>query len=175
MRKVSVEAECSPLLMVSVNQNWSKLCFRKLAGNVSTEEEVVTCWLKQEPVMELTGLHVQLKLWRENEKLSHVRMHICVKCQKKFWTHCSFSLPDWLHGEIRVVRSLPVQRYYSGVSVINEDIGAALNGNHRRAGYHLNSHAVVTVNHTADNLNLQNNSSYRVKSQSLKSAKLQIY
>lgn len=68
MTKVSVEAECSPLLMVRVNRNWSKLCFRKPAGNVSTEEEVVTCWLKQEPAMELTGLHPQLKLRKENEK-----------------------------------------------------------------------------------------------------------
>lgn len=60
--KVSVEAERSPLWMVSVNWNWSKVCFRKLAGNTSTEDEVGTSWWKQELVMELTGLHVQLNL-----------------------------------------------------------------------------------------------------------------
>lgn len=60
VRKVSDEAECSLLWMVSVNWNWSKLCFRKLTGNVSTGEDVGMCWLKQELVIELTGLHVQL-------------------------------------------------------------------------------------------------------------------
>lgn len=60
VRKVSDEAERSLLLTVSVNWNWSKLLFRKLAGNINTEEEVGLYWLKQELMMELTGLHLQL-------------------------------------------------------------------------------------------------------------------
>ncbi len=65
------------------------------------------------------------------------------------------SVPDRAHGEVRVVRSLPVQSYHGGVSVVNEDVGAALNEGHRRARYHLHSHTVVTVHHTANNLNLK--------------------
>lgn len=68
VRKTSDEAERSPLVMASVNWNWSKLCFSKVAGNTSTGDEVGTSWWKQELVMELTGLHVQLKLRRENQK-----------------------------------------------------------------------------------------------------------
>lgn len=60
MRKVSDEAERSPLRMVSVKRNWSKLRFKKLTGNVNTGEEVGTYWVKQEAVMELSGLHAQL-------------------------------------------------------------------------------------------------------------------
>lgn len=68
VRKVSDEAERSPLWMVSVKWNWSKLCFRKLAGNTSTGDEVGTSWRKHELVMALTGLHVQLKLQSKTEK-----------------------------------------------------------------------------------------------------------
>lgn len=50
--------------------------------------------------------------------------------------------------------------HHSGVPVVNEDIGAALDGGNRRAGYHLQSHTVVTVHHTVNDLNLQSNSSY---------------
>lgn len=60
VRKVSDEAERSPLWTVSVNWNWSKLVFKKLVGNLSTGDEVGMCWLKQELVMVLTGLHAQL-------------------------------------------------------------------------------------------------------------------
>lgn len=50
--------------------------------------------------------------------------------------------------------------HHSGVPVVNEDVGAALDGGNRRAGYHLQSHTVVTVHHTVNDLNLQSNSSY---------------
>ncbi|TNN59484.1 hypothetical protein EYF80_030299 [Liparis tanakae] len=69
VRKTSDEAERLPLWMLSKNRNWSKFCFRKLAGNTSTGDEVGTSWRKQELAMVLTGLHVQLKLRsKENHK-----------------------------------------------------------------------------------------------------------
>lgn len=60
--KASDEAERSPSppWTVSVKWNWSKSCFRKATGNVSADADVGTCCLKQELLMELTGLHVQL-------------------------------------------------------------------------------------------------------------------
>lgn len=63
-------------------------------------------------------------------------------------------LPEWVRGEVRVVRCLPIQGYY-GVPVVKEDVGATLDESHRRARHHLNLYAVVTVHHTADDLNLQ--------------------
>lgn len=60
VRKASDDAERSPLWTVSVNWNWSKLCFKKLTGNLSTGDEVGMRRLKQELVMMLSGLHVQL-------------------------------------------------------------------------------------------------------------------
>ena len=74
VRKVSDEAERSPLWMVSVNWNWSKFCLRNVAGNATTGNEVGTSRWKQELAMELTGLHVQLKLRRENQTVSSVEL-----------------------------------------------------------------------------------------------------
>lgn len=69
VRKISDEAERLPLWMLNENWNWSKFCFRKLAGNTSTGDEMGTSWRKQELAMVLTGLHVQLKLRsKENQK-----------------------------------------------------------------------------------------------------------
>lgn len=67
------------------------------------------------------------------------------------------SVPDWVHGEVRVVGSAPVQGYCGGVPVVNEDVGATLDEGHRRAWYHLHSHTVVTVHHASNDLNLQSN------------------
>lgn len=69
--------------------------------------------------------------------------------------HYTVSVPDWVHGEVSVIRSLPVQGYHGGVPVGNEDVGAALDEGHRRARYHLHPHTVVTVHHTANDLSLQ--------------------
>lgn len=71
--------------------------------------------------------------------------------------HCTVSVPDWVHGEVWVVRSLPVQGDHGVVPVVDEDIGAAPDEGNRRARYHLHSHAVVTVHHTPADLNLQSN------------------
>lgn len=76
--------------------------------------------------------------------------------------HKIICVPDWVHGEVRVVRSLPIQGYHCGVPVLNEDVCATLDQGHRRAWYHLHSHAVVTVHHTADDLNLQSTDSYSI-------------
>lgn len=70
------------------------------------------------------------------------------------------SVPDWVHGEVRVVRSLPAQGYHGAVPVVYENVGAALDEGHRRARYDLHPHTVVTVHHTVDYLNLQSNDSY---------------
>lgn len=76
------------------------------------------------------------------------------------YTHPSASVPDWAHGEVRVVRSPPVQHDRSGVPAPDEDVGAALDEGHRRAWYHLHSHAVVTVHHASNHLNLEGNDRY---------------
>lgn len=58
------------------------------------------------------------------------------------------------------MRLLPIQRYHGGVPVVNEDVGAALDGSNRGARYHLHSHTVVTVHHVANDLNLQSDDRY---------------
>lgn len=55
---------------------------------------------------------------------------------------------------------LPIQGYHGGVPVVNEDVGAALDGGDRGAWYHLHSHTVVTVHHVANDLNLQSDDRY---------------
>lgn len=64
-----------------------------------------------------------------------------------------FSLPEWVHGEVWVIRFLPVQGRHSVPA--HEDVGAALDGDHRRARYHLHPHAVVTVHHAVRDLHLR--------------------
>lgn len=76
------------------------------------------------------------------------------------YIHSSSSVPDWAHGEVWVVRSLTVQRDHSGVPVPDEHVGAALDEGHKRARHHLHSHAVVTVHHASNDLNLQANDRY---------------
>lgn len=78
--------------------------------------------------------------------------------------HYTRSAPDWVHGEVWVVRSLPVQGYYGVVAVVNEDVGAALDEGNRRARYHLHSHTVVTVHHTARHLHLHSNGDWSLSS-----------
>lgn len=65
----------------------------------------------------------------------------------------NISLPEWVHGEVGVVRFLPIQGRRSLPA--HEDVRAALDGGDRRARDHLHSHAVVTVHNAASHLHLR--------------------
>ena len=67
----------------------------------------------------------------------------------------SHFLPERVQGVVRIIRRLPIQSYRFVALLVNEDVGATLDESHGRAAHHLNPHSVVTVHHTAGDLNLQ--------------------
>lgn len=71
---------------------------------------------------------------------------------------CSVPPPERMHGKVRIVGTPPIQCYHGHVPVVNEDVGASLDGSHGRTGNHFKSHAVVTVHHAANDLDLQKHS-----------------
>lgn len=60
--------------------------------------------------------------------------------------------PERVHGEVWVVRFLSVQGDHAVPA--HEDVGAPLDGGHRRARYHPHPHAVVAVHHRVSHLHL---------------------